>query len=57
MVEFRDSDDEGANSLRCIYGRPGGNIMESQASASVLHHQQTPDFYEEVRSNQSKNFY
>ncbi|XP_071839033.1 dedicator of cytokinesis protein 11-like isoform X31 [Apostichopus japonicus] len=49
VVEFRDSDDEDAHSLRCIYGRPGGNVFESQASASVLHHQQTPDFYEEIK--------
>ncbi|KAJ8031225.1 Dedicator of cytokinesis protein 9 [Holothuria leucospilota] len=49
VVQFKDSDDEDAHPLKCIYGRPGGNSMEHQASVSVLHHQQTPEFYEEIK--------
>ncbi|KAM9320684.1 dedicator of cytokinesis protein 9 isoform 1-T1 [Gastrophryne carolinensis] len=48
-VEFRDSDDEEAQSLRCIYGRPGGPIYVKNALASVLHHQQNPEFYDEIK--------
>ncbi|XP_030838042.1 dedicator of cytokinesis protein 9 isoform X12 [Strongylocentrotus purpuratus] len=48
-IEFRDSDDEGAQPLRCFYGRPGGSLFTSSGSVSVLHHQQVPEFYEEVK--------
>ncbi|KAJ8350269.1 hypothetical protein SKAU_G00253990 [Synaphobranchus kaupii] len=48
-IEFRDSDDEEAQPLKCIYGRPGGPLFAKNAIASVLHHQQTPEFYDEVK--------
>lgn len=33
---------------QCIYGRPGGPLFTKNAFASVLHHQQNPEFYDEV---------
>ncbi|KAL2102932.1 hypothetical protein ACEWY4_002100 [Coilia grayii] len=48
-VEFRDSDDEDAQPLKCIYGRPGGPLFTKQAFAAVLHHQQNPEFYDEIK--------
>ncbi|XP_063160879.1 dedicator of cytokinesis protein 9 isoform X2 [Candoia aspera] len=48
-IEFRDSDDEDSQPLKCIYGRPGGPIFTRQAFAAVLHHQQNPEFYDEVK--------
>ncbi|XP_051566435.1 dedicator of cytokinesis protein 9 [Myxocyprinus asiaticus] len=48
-VEFRDSDEEDALPLKCIYGRPGGPLFCKRASAAVLHHQQNPEFYEEFK--------
>lgn len=32
-----------------IYGRPGGPLFTKNAFAAVLHHQQNPEFYDEVR--------
>lgn len=34
---------------QCIYGRPGGQLFTRNAFAAVLHHQQNPEFYDEVR--------
>nr|XP_057907975.1 dedicator of cytokinesis protein 9-like [Doryrhamphus excisus] len=48
-IEFRDSDEEEAQPLRCIYGRPGGSLFTRQAYAAVLHHQQNPEFYDEIK--------
>uniref|UniRef100_UPI00358F78FB dedicator of cytokinesis protein 9 isoform X3 n=1 Tax=Myxine glutinosa TaxID=7769 RepID=UPI00358F78FB len=48
-VEFRDSDDEGALPLKLIYGKPGGSAFVSCAYSPVLHHQQNPEFYDEVK--------
>ncbi|XP_063809332.1 dedicator of cytokinesis protein 9 isoform X4 [Pseudophryne corroboree] len=48
-IEFRDSDDEEAQPLRCIYGRPGNPVFVKNALASVLHHQQNPEFYDEIK--------
>ncbi|CAL8361837.1 unnamed protein product [Merluccius merluccius] len=48
-VEFRSSDEEVANSLKCIYGKPGSPLFTSSASSTVLHHCQNPDFYDEVK--------
>ncbi|XP_066266769.1 dedicator of cytokinesis protein 9-like isoform X2 [Branchiostoma lanceolatum] len=48
-VEFRDSDDEDALPLKCIYSRPGCPVFTTSANAAVLHHNTTPDFYEEVK--------
>lgn len=36
------------NLLQCIYGHPGGPLFTKQAYAAVLHHQQNPEFYDEV---------
>lgn len=35
---------------QCIYGRPGGPLFTKQAYAAILHHQQNPEFYDEVTS-------
>ncbi|XP_075056037.1 dedicator of cytokinesis protein 9 isoform X4 [Mixophyes fleayi] len=48
-IEFRDSDEEEAQPLRCIYGRPGNPVFVKNALASVLHHQQNPEFYDEIK--------
>ncbi|KAL1268290.1 hypothetical protein QQF64_033653, partial [Cirrhinus molitorella] len=48
-LEFRDSDEEDAVPLKCIYGRPGGSLFCKKAFAAVLHHQQSPEFYEEFK--------
>ncbi|XP_076841659.1 dedicator of cytokinesis protein 9 [Brachyhypopomus gauderio] len=48
-VEFRDSDEEDALPLKCIYGRPGGPLFTKNAFAAVLHHQQNPEFYDEFK--------
>ncbi|XP_077870412.1 dedicator of cytokinesis protein 9-like [Saccoglossus kowalevskii] len=47
--EFRDSDEEGAQPLQCIRGRPGSPVFVTHSSAAVLHHFTTPEFYEETK--------
>ncbi|XP_029462555.1 dedicator of cytokinesis protein 11 isoform X6 [Rhinatrema bivittatum] len=48
-VEFRDSDENDAHPLKCIYGKPGGALFATNAYAIVLHHNQSPEFYDEVK--------
>eukprot|EP00062_Callorhinchus_milii_P000959 gi/632935574/ref/XP_007890551.1/ PREDICTED: dedicator of cytokinesis protein 11 [Callorhinchus milii] len=48
-VEVRDSDGENSRPLKCIYGKPGGPVFTTQAYATVQHHQQSPEFYNEVK--------
>ncbi|XP_030634557.1 dedicator of cytokinesis protein 10 [Chanos chanos] len=48
-VEFRNSDEEQAKPLKCIYGKPGGPVFTTSACSTVLHHSQNPDFYDEVK--------
>ncbi|KAM5181970.1 dedicator of cytokinesis protein 9 isoform 3-T3 [Mantella aurantiaca] len=48
-IEFRDSDDDEAQPLMCIYGRPGGPVYVKNSLACVLHHQQNPEFYDEIK--------
>uniref|UniRef100_A0A670KDQ8 Dedicator of cytokinesis 9 n=1 Tax=Podarcis muralis TaxID=64176 RepID=A0A670KDQ8_PODMU len=48
-IEFKDSDDEDSIPLKCIYGRPGGSVFTRQAFATVLHHHQNPEFYDEIK--------
>uniref|UniRef100_A0AAQ4RW84 Dedicator of cytokinesis 11 n=1 Tax=Gasterosteus aculeatus aculeatus TaxID=481459 RepID=A0AAQ4RW84_GASAC len=48
-IQFRDSDEESAPSLKCIYGKPGDSLFTSSAYAAVLHHNQSPEFYDEVK--------
>ncbi|XP_063043622.1 dedicator of cytokinesis protein 11 isoform X2 [Engraulis encrasicolus] len=48
-IQFRDSDEEGATPLKCIYGKPGEPIFTANACAAVLHHNQCPEFYEEFK--------
>ncbi|XP_071235002.1 dedicator of cytokinesis protein 11-like isoform X5 [Salvelinus alpinus] len=48
-VQFRDSDEEGAAPLKCIYGKPGETLFTTSACAAVLHHNQNPEFYDEVK--------
>ncbi|NXG47736.1 DOC11 protein, partial [Psilopogon haemacephalus] len=48
-VEFRDSDEADARPLKCIYGKPGGQLLTTNAYAAVLHHNQSPEFYDEIK--------
>uniref|UniRef100_A0A672JQU0 Dedicator of cytokinesis 9 n=1 Tax=Salarias fasciatus TaxID=181472 RepID=A0A672JQU0_SALFA len=48
-IEFKDSDEEEAVSLKCIYRRPGGPLFTKNAFTSVLHHQHNPEFYDEFK--------
>ncbi|XP_042637897.1 dedicator of cytokinesis protein 9 [Orycteropus afer afer] len=48
-IEFKDSDEEDAQPLKCIYGRPGGPVFMRSAFAVVLHHHQNPEFYDEIK--------
>uniref|UniRef100_A0A2K5K8U7 Dedicator of cytokinesis 10 n=1 Tax=Colobus angolensis palliatus TaxID=336983 RepID=A0A2K5K8U7_COLAP len=50
-IEFKNSDEESAKPLKCIYGKPGGTIFTSAAYTAVLHHSQNPDFSDEVRAS------
>ncbi|KAJ8944837.1 hypothetical protein NQ314_009378 [Rhamnusium bicolor] len=49
VIEVRDSDNEEAKGLQCIYGRPGQAPLVSQVSCAVLHHNTIPTWYEEVK--------
>uniref|UniRef100_A0A8B9CL13 Dedicator of cytokinesis 11 n=1 Tax=Anser brachyrhynchus TaxID=132585 RepID=A0A8B9CL13_9AVES len=48
-IEFRDSDEADARPLKCIYGKPGGHLLTANAYAAVLHHNQSPEFYDEIK--------
>uniref|UniRef100_A0A8C4HHZ6 Dedicator of cytokinesis 9b n=1 Tax=Dicentrarchus labrax TaxID=13489 RepID=A0A8C4HHZ6_DICLA len=48
-IEFKDSDEDEAQPLKCIYGRPGAPLFVKHAYAAVLHHQQNPEFYDEIK--------
>uniref|UniRef100_UPI00398F1DC7 dedicator of cytokinesis protein 11-like isoform X1 n=2 Tax=Pristiophorus japonicus TaxID=55135 RepID=UPI00398F1DC7 len=48
-VEVRDSDGEKSHPLKCIYGRPGDPVFTNKVCATVLHHQQSPEFYNEIK--------
>ncbi|XP_014295486.1 dedicator of cytokinesis protein 9 isoform X2 [Microplitis demolitor] len=49
IVELRDNDNENAKPLRCIYGKPGSQILTTRASCTVLHHSAVPSWYEEIK--------
>ncbi|XP_034950532.1 dedicator of cytokinesis protein 9 isoform X2 [Chelonus insularis] len=49
IVELRDNDTEDAKPLKCIYGRPGSQILCTRASCAVLHHSAVPSWYEEIK--------
>ncbi|XP_058060238.1 dedicator of cytokinesis protein 9 [Anopheles bellator] len=49
IVELRDSDTTEAKSIECIYGRPGQEMLVSQMSCPVLHHNTSPTWYEEIK--------
>ncbi|XP_072434133.1 dedicator of cytokinesis protein 9-like isoform X13 [Chiloscyllium punctatum] len=48
-IEFRDSDEEDSQPLKCIYGRSGGPVFMKYAFTMVLHHHQNPEFYDEIK--------
>ncbi|XP_053314862.1 dedicator of cytokinesis protein 10 isoform X2 [Spea bombifrons] len=48
-IEFKNSDEEGSQPLKCIYGKPGGHLFTRTAYTTILHHSQNPDFYDEVK--------
>lgn len=35
--------------LQCIYGKPAGSVFTTNAYAVVSHHNQNPEFYDEVK--------
>lgn len=35
--------------FQCIYGKPGDSLFTGSTYAAVLHHNQSPEFYDEVR--------
>ncbi|XP_018332779.1 dedicator of cytokinesis protein 9 [Agrilus planipennis] len=49
VVEIRDSDEDGAKPIQCIYGRPGQKPLVAQVSCAVLHHNTVPMWYEEIK--------
>ncbi|CAH2247117.1 dedicator of cytokinesis 10 [Pelobates cultripes] len=48
-IEFKNSDEEGSQPLKCIYGKPGDQLLTTAAYTTILHHSQNPDFYDEVK--------
>uniref|UniRef100_A0A3Q3B796 Dedicator of cytokinesis 11 n=1 Tax=Kryptolebias marmoratus TaxID=37003 RepID=A0A3Q3B796_KRYMA len=46
VSEREPCDHEGSG---CIYGKPGDSLFASSAYAAVLHHNQSPEFYNEVK--------
>uniref|UniRef100_A0A8C6QHS5 Dedicator of cytokinesis 10 n=1 Tax=Nannospalax galili TaxID=1026970 RepID=A0A8C6QHS5_NANGA len=48
-IEFKNSDEDCAKPMKCIYGKPGGPLFTSAAYTAVLHHSQNPDFSDEVK--------
>ncbi|XP_060575600.1 dedicator of cytokinesis protein 9-like [Ruditapes philippinarum] len=48
-VEIRDSDDDHVVPLKSIYSNNGSSVFTSIASTTVLHHNQTPEYLEEVK--------
>ncbi|KAM4664608.1 dedicator of cytokinesis protein 11 [Discoglossus pictus] len=48
-VEFRDTDEPESQALKCIYGKPGAPVFTTSAYAIVLHHNQSPEFYDEIK--------
>ncbi|XP_045326933.1 dedicator of cytokinesis protein 11 isoform X5 [Leopardus geoffroyi] len=48
-VQFRDSDESDAHALKCIYGKPAGSVFTTNAYAVVSHHNQNPEFYDEIK--------
>uniref|UniRef100_A0A671GAU0 Dedicator of cytokinesis 11 n=1 Tax=Rhinolophus ferrumequinum TaxID=59479 RepID=A0A671GAU0_RHIFE len=48
-VEFRDSDESDARALKCVYGKPAGSVFTANAYAVVSHHNQNPEFYDEIK--------
>ncbi|XP_078379462.1 dedicator of cytokinesis protein 11-like isoform X4 [Oculina patagonica] len=50
-IEFRDSDDENAKPLKCIYKKKGSPGFTTHSIAAVVHHCTNPTFYEEVKIN------
>ncbi|XP_067949265.1 dedicator of cytokinesis protein 9-like isoform X3 [Watersipora subatra] len=48
-IELRNSDEESALPLKCIYNRPRGSVFTSSATCAVVHHSTSPEFYEEVK--------
>lgn len=51
VIEFRDSDQEDAVPLKCIYGSPARCNQEfvSRVKTAVTHHNNNPEFYEEIK--------
>ncbi|XP_061455004.1 dedicator of cytokinesis protein 11 isoform X1 [Rhineura floridana] len=48
-VEFKDSDEGDSKALKCFYGKSRGLLLTSSAYACVLHHNQNPEFYDEIK--------
>ncbi|XP_030886778.1 dedicator of cytokinesis protein 11 [Leptonychotes weddellii] len=41
--------DLSSKNSRCIYGKPAGSVFTTNAYAVVLHHNQNPEFYDEIK--------
>lgn len=48
-IEIRDSDEDGSLPLRVIYGPLGSPLFVSSSLTTVLHHNTSPDFMDEVK--------
>ncbi|XP_075429268.1 dedicator of cytokinesis protein 11 isoform X3 [Ascaphus truei] len=48
-IEFRDADEPDSQALKCIYGKPGAALFTTRTYAVVLHHNQSPEFYDEIK--------
>ncbi|KAL4220208.1 Dedicator of cytokinesis protein 9 [Mactra antiquata] len=48
-IEIRDSDDDHYVPLQCIYSPNGLSVFTTVASSTVLHHNQTPEYLDEVK--------
>lgn len=49
LIELRDSDDEDSKPLCSIYGPPGGPPLVTNSCCSIIHHNTTPTWCDEVK--------
>lgn len=49
LIELRDSDNDAAKPIPCIYGRPGQSTFLTRISCPVLHHNTVPTWQEEIK--------
>ena len=51
IIELRDSDQENAMPLKCIFGSPtrGNQEFVTRVKTAITHHNNNPEFYEEIK--------